>query len=303
MIDKINSASLTNLNQKKIKHSFSKAARRYDGFADLQKDIAVELCKDYIVPLSSHQFPLSRILDIGCGTGFLTNELRCALPDASIIGCDISPFMTKVAKDKIDKSNDSKKVHFISGDGAILSYKPDVFDMVTSNLTYQWVSDMQASFSEAKRVLRLGGVLVFSTIGPDTFKELRLCYNNVLEITKKNGLPPFIEFMDIQILISLLEGAGFKNISVVNKTIIKNYRDMWSLLKTIKSIGAGNPFKEGDKSLSRGALLKKMAEEYKDNFKVTNLDMKGTDFSSQGVNPEDICATYEILFVYGLLKV
>jgi len=229
-----------------------------------------------------------KILDIGCGTGFLSHNLAERFPEANILGCDISHSMIKAASRKLKVERD-KKIHLITTDGEILPCKNDTFDIAASNLTYQWIGNLEGSFKEAYRVLRPGGAFIFSTLGPETLKELKSCYTEATERFNKDGLPPFINFSGQEAIISALRDTGFDNISITVKDCIRAYHNMWELLKNMKSIGAGNPFKDGDKSLARGSLLKKMAEEYKERFKIQDLQLATCNY---------VYATYEVMFVY-----
>lgn len=285
----------------KIRASFSKAAISYDTLALFQKEVAEELINFvFKIPHPTSLIPHPRILDIGCGTGFLTYGLAEKFHDANIFGVDISHSMIKVARDKNNGGRGSgvrgenKKIHFLTADGSVLPYKNETFDIAASNLTYQWIGNLEGSFREAYRVLKPGSVFIFSTLGPKTLQELKSCYMEATERFNKDGLPPFINFSGQETIISALKGAGFDNISITAKDCIRTYHDMFELLKSIKSIGAGNPFKEGDKSLARGFILKKMAEVYEEKFGVWSSEL--------GVNlphPNCIYATYEVLFVYG----
>ncbi|MBI5048610.1 MAG: methyltransferase domain-containing protein [Deltaproteobacteria bacterium] len=272
----------------KIRASFSKAAIKYDTIALFQKEVADELLNSFVLPLNTHHSSLTTIIDIGCGTGFLSYGLADKFPDADIFGCDISHDMLKVASCKLQVARD-KKIHLITTDGEILPCKNDTFDIAASNLTYQWIGNLEGSFKEAHRILRPGGIFMFSTLGPETLKELRYCYAKTLAKFNKNGLPPFMDFSEKKAIQSVLESVGFKNISIETTKMMKTYPDMWALLKTMKSIGAGNPFKDGDKSLGRGSLLKTMAEIYKDRFKTQDLQLATCNY---------VYATYEVMFVH-----
>src|SRR4030067_1353910 len=179
----------------------------------------------------------------------------------------------------------------LTTDGEILPCKNDTFDIAASNLTYQWIGNLEGSFKEAYRILRPGGIFIFSTLAPETLKELRYCYAEASAKFNKDGLPPFMAFSEKQAIQSVLESVGFKNISIETTNMIKTYPDMWALLKTMKSIGAGNPFKDGDISLARGSILKKMAEIYEDRFKTQDSRFK-TD-NLQLTTHNCIYATYE----------
>ena len=281
-------------NKDKIKFAFSKAAKSYDTLALFQKELAEELLNSFVLPLTTYHSPLTTIVDIGCGTGFLSYGLADKFPDADIFGCDISHDMLKVASCKLQVARD-KKIHLITTDGEILPCKNDTFDIAASNLTYQWIGNLEGSFKEAHRILRPGGIFIFSTLAPETLKELRYCYAEASAKFNKDGLPPFMAFSEKQAIQSVLESVGFKNISIETRKMMKTYPDMWTLLKTMKSIGAGNPFKDGDKSLARGSILKKMAEIYEDRFKTQDSRFK-TD-NLQLTTHNCIYATYEVMFV------
>ena len=287
------------LNSKdKIKFAFSKAAKSYDTLALFQKELAEELLNSFVLPLTTHHSPLTTIVDIGCGTGFLSYGLANKFPDADIFGCDISHDMLKVASCKLQVARD-KKIHLITTDGEILPCKNDTFDIAASNLTYQWIGNLEGSFKEAHRILRPGGIFIFSTLAPETLKELRYCYAEASAKFNKDGLPPFMAFSEKQAIQSVLESVGFKNISIETRKMMKTYPDMWTLLKTMKSIGAGNPFKDGDKSLARGSILKKMAEVYEEKFGVWSSEL-GVEIphpTSYIPHPNCIYATYEVMFV------
>ena len=285
-------------NKDKIKFAFSKAAKSYDTLALFQKELAEELLNSFVLPLTTYHSPLTTIVDIGCGTGFLSYGLANKFPDADIFGCDISHDMLKVASCKLQVARD-KKIHLITTDGEILPCKNDTFDIAASNLTYQWIGNLEGSFKEAHRILRPGGIFIFSTLAPETLKELRYCYAEASAKFNKDGLPPFMAFSEKQAIQSVLESVGFKNISIETRKMMKTYPDMWTLLKTMKSIGAGNPFKDGDKSLARGSILKKMAEVYEEKFGVWSSEL-GVEIphpTSYIPHPNCIYATYEVLFV------
>ena len=281
----------TEIDKHKIRLSFSKAALCYDIFASFQKQAARELVNK--LSAISCQPSAMNILDIGCGTGFLTYSLAKMLPKANIFGCDIAYPMLKMTNAK----HKGKKIHLLTADGEILPCKNEAFDMVASNLTYQWLPDLYTAFLEAHRVLRPGGIFIFSTLGPETLKELRYCYAEASAKFNKDGLPPFIGFLDKQMLQSALENTGFKNISIKKANIIKAYPDMLALLRAMKSIGAGNPFKEGDKSLARGSLLKQMAEVYRQVF--SGRWPAASENNPLSLTRNCIYATYEVMFVYG----
>lgn len=264
-------------NKHRIKLAFSNAAPAYDSLAVLQEEVADGLLKGMIFPLPVVTMSPFNVLDIGCGTGLLTYKLAKLLPEANIFGCDIAHAMVEMARLK----NSNKKLHLLTADAEFLPYKNETFHMAASNLAYQWVPFLESAFLEVWHNLKPGGLFIFATLGAETLRELQYCYVETSTRFNKDGLPPFMRFLEEKNILLSLKEAGFGSIAIKRTENIQIYQDMWTLLKTLKSIGAGNPFKKGDKSLARGRLLKNMAELYKEKFTASN----------------SVYATYEVIYI------
>ncbi len=282
---------------KRVKRSFSRAASNYDSAADLQRDVAGELLQK-ISGFITGRSHLTSILDIGCGTGFMTFSLHNILPSANIVGCDIAYPMIEIAKQKRARN----EIKFISADAADLPFVNDTFDLVASNLTYQWLPDLDLAFSEVFRVLRPGGVFVFSILGAGTLSELKSSYYDACKLAGRDGLPSLIDFPEPTHITKTLEEAGFKY-PLVRNYLKRRYHDsLWTLLKTLKSIGAGNPSSDGDKSLARGRLLKEMAETYSDKFCAVKTGTKEDGLKSmtgntKSLSKNQVYASYNVLLI------
>jgi len=109
---------------------------------------------------SSHvaHHSVDSILEIACGTGILTNLLSKIFPEARIVGLDISSEMLHLAK----KNVPSPRVSFEIGDAASFDFK-NSFDLVLCQFGYMFFEDHKRFFENAKKALRPGGKLVFST--------------------------------------------------------------------------------------------------------------------------------------------
>ena len=68
---------------------------------------------------------------------------------------------------------------FVCGDLNALPLAGVSFDLVWSNLALQWINDLPRAFAEVRRVMKVGGLFMFSTFGPDTLKELRAAFARV----------------------------------------------------------------------------------------------------------------------------
>lgn len=216
---------LLNLIDKKIRQSFSDAAYEYDILTSLQKEIGRELSRKVI-----NNDDIDAVLDVGMGTGWLTNRISFFLPESQIIGLDFAPGMIDVAKKKED-------IQIVQANALRLPFKDELFDVVISNLAYQWVNDLSAAFGEVNRVLKDEGKIYFTLFGYETFKEL---FEALAET--KNGSPglPLRRLDNEEEIIRAIDSCGFKEIRTESEYIKVRFPDMLGLLKWIKDIGANS---------------------------------------------------------------
>ncbi len=272
--------------KKRIIKNFSRAAATYDMYADLQREVMCELLKLMPSPVGApfykegYQFTSPegalRVLDAGCGTGGALERIQELYPDASVTGCDIAHSML------LSVPAGTTQARLAVSDCEALAFGDQSFDIVFSNLTLQWVHSIERAFFEIKRVLKPGGIFVFSTLGPGTLKELKTSLYKA-EKVKRGSLPPFMDFPSKEILIEALESAGLVYINAESRIKTRDYTGLPALLKTLKNIGASNPYVSGDPTLARGLVLRETSRIYEREF--PSPDGKG------------IRATYEIIFV------
>ena len=148
--------------KRQVAASFSRAAASYDSVAELQRAVGHEL----LGRLPSHIAP-QRWLDMGCGTGYFSRELRDLLPASQGVALDIAEGMLNHARPL------GGAHHFIAGDAERLPLKADSLGLIFSSLAVQWCANFDAVLSEAHRVLQPGGVLAFASLCVGTLDELR----------------------------------------------------------------------------------------------------------------------------------
>jgi malonyl-CoA O-methyltransferase len=203
-----------------VKRSFSKASESYDALAKLQRKIGLTLLKQHkIAELSGV------ILDLGCGTGFLTRELQQLSGDKTIIAMDIAMPMLQVARSKCD-------VEFSCVDIENLPVQDNSIDWIFSNLALQWCPDLQGVFADFKRVLKPGGRLMISIFGPQTLCELKQAWAEVDNYRHVN------DFYSAQQLHKFMRQAGLQNIQIENSQHKSEYLNVMVLMKELRGIGA-----------------------------------------------------------------
>lgn len=256
-----------NIDKHIIKRSFSRAASTYDSNSALQKEVVDEIFSRFRALLGVSESPYPQVLDIGSGTGRLMGLVKSGYPEASVIGCDLALTMLCKSRENLGNLTSGLAV----SDCEALPFSDLSFDAVVSSLTYQWAHDIGLAFSEAARVLKQGGIFLFSTLGPGTLHELRECY--------PSGPSYKAGFKTADEIASALKMPGLVPVSMESFPIRKTYPDMKELLRTLKNIGASPPLESG-KGLAKASLIRNARKVYPERFP-----------SPQG----GIIATYEVI--------
>jgi len=205
-----------------IDNNFSKHAKCYDHYCDVQS---------YCANLLLEQLPLKKygkILEIGCGTGNYTKLLSEKFPESDITAIDISKKMIEAAKSKLK----SEKIKFIAQDAEFIAIE-DKFDLITSNATLHWFSDIKTALEQYKTMLNGNGVVSLSVFGPDTFCELK----NVLEIFFKQEIAISSNYFINQNQIEKILKDIFKNTKVSENKRKQTYSSLIYFLQKIKNSG------------------------------------------------------------------
>ena len=240
-------AAPLNLDRAQVRRAFERAAATYDGAAVLQREVGQRMAER----LGFVRMQPGTILDAGCGTGAALGELHSRYPDARLVGLDLAFNMTLAARDRSAAAAKSARsllgrvlgslaperdlrAWCICGDIVSLPIKAASIDLIWSNLTLQWVGDPQKAFAEFRRALRVGGLLSFTTFGPDTLKELRAAF---LAADRATHVGRFIDMHDIG---DMLVHAGFADPVMDMETLTLTYGDAIDLMRDLKAIGAHN---------------------------------------------------------------
>ncbi len=220
----------TMLDKRRVRESFTRAADSYDTAAVLQREIADRLLERLeVVRLAPR-----RILDVGCGTGYDVHQLSRRYPRARLLGLDIAEPMARRARRRVGAWNRfTGRCAFACGDAERLPVATASVDMLLSNLSLQWC-DPPTVFTEARRVLRAGGLFMFTTFGPDTLRELRQAWQTVDRSPHVHG------FRDMHDLGDMLIDAGFADPVMDVEHVTMMYADVLEVLRDLKGLGAHN---------------------------------------------------------------
>ncbi len=218
--------SLQPLSKWKVRQGFERAAHSYDKAAVLQRQVADEMLSRLQV---LHTRP-ARVLDLGCGTGYSTRLLARHYRRAHVIGIDLAHAMTRLARAR--RRWWANHCYFV-GDAELLPFADASMDIVVSNLTLQWCRP-DPVFSECLRVLRPGGVMLFSSFGPDTLKELRQAWQQV------DGGIHVHDFIDMHDLGDAMLRAGFAEPVMDIDRYTLTYSRVSDVLRDLRDIGAAN---------------------------------------------------------------
>ncbi|MES2299887.1 MAG: methyltransferase domain-containing protein [Pseudomonadota bacterium] len=186
-----------------------------------------------------------RVLDAGCGEGMDLPLLQKAYPAAHIIGLDSAPAMLALASARtpaagalnqmLAKLLPSKAgMDLLCADFGATPLNSNCLDLVWSNLALHWHAQPDRVFAEWRRLLRVDGLLMFSTFGPDSLRELRRAFAGI------DGAPHVLPFVDMHDLGDQLVEVGFSTPVMDMETITVTYDSAAALLADARALG-GNP--------------------------------------------------------------
>jgi malonyl-CoA O-methyltransferase len=226
-----------------VRRAFERAAATYDAAAALQREVGQRMAER----LDIIRLAPAAILDAGCGTGEALGELRARYPDALLFGLDVAYNMTAAAHRRVTSQRSllrrllrpiapslGDSARLVCADVCRLPLKSASVDLVWSNLTLQWVNELPVAFAEFHRALSVGGLLLFSTFGPDTLKELRAAFAPVDRATHVS------RFVDMHDIGDMLVHAGFADPVMDMEMITLTYADATAMMRELKAIGAHN---------------------------------------------------------------
>ena len=223
---------------RQVRRNFARAAAGYDGVAILQREVASRMLErlDYV------KIEPARVLDLGCGTGFSLSALSERYPKAQVLGADMSESMLRAGRGERSRVHRmlpflrSRKSALVGADAQALPFSANTQGMVWSNLMLHWLDEPLPAFREAHRVLDTDGLLMFSTFGPDTLKELRASFTDGYVHTQR--------FADMHDYGDMLLECGFSDPVMDVEVLTMTYPNLDDMLRELRQNGAGCAMRE-----------------------------------------------------------
>jgi len=240
-----------------VRRSFEQAAATYDAAAVLQN----EVCRRMLARLDYIKIEPTTILDAGSGTGNAVAGLLARYSRARVIALDLALAMARRTGSRRPWWRglfewSGPRLTAVCGDIEQLPLASACAGMVWSNLAIQWSNEPQRAFAEMHRVLAPGGLLLFSSFGPDTLKELRAAFQSVDRHTHVH------RFTDMHDVGDMLVACGFADPVMDMEVVTLTYADVRELMRDLKAIGAHNVTRGRPAALAGKSLLAKVAQNY-----------------------------------------
>lgn len=203
-----------------------------------------------------------RILDAGCGPGSGLAQMRQLYPKAQLIGLDSAPNMVRQARGTMSLA--ARASNYITGrvrnhvcaDLAHIPLATASVGMIWSNLVLAWAADPQAVLSEAWRVLQPEGLLMFSTYGPDTLKEMRAAFSGLDDRVHVH------RFADMHDLGDMLVANGFADPVVDMEIITLEYDGVDAIARDLRLSGQSNVDTDRRRALMTPRMWARMSQAY-----------------------------------------
>lgn len=219
---------MTEIDARAARRRFERAAATYLGAARLESEVGTRMLErlDYV------RIAPARILDAGSGPSPQAAALGKRYPGAQLLAVDFSVPMLRQARAAgwLARLRRARRPAAVCASLERLPLAAGSVQLLWSNMALHWLQAPRAALAEFHRVLAPEGLLMFSTLGPDTLKELRAAA----------GEGRVHSFADMHDLGDWLVAAGFSAPVMDAETINLSYRDMTQLLADLRASGQTN---------------------------------------------------------------
>lgn len=261
------------LDKRSVRRAFARAAKTYDAAAVLQTEVRRRLLErlDYM------RIEPRQIVDVGSGTGMAALELTRRYASARVLQLDLSEPMLQQARQRAPRLRRWRGLlQFAAADAERMPLADGCCDLLFSNLALQWCNDLDTTLQGFRRVLRPGGLLLFTSFGPDTLTELRQCW------AQADGNVHVSSFPDMHDVGDAMLRAGLVNPVMDAERLTLTYDTLEALMHDLKGIGAVNATVGRPRGLTGKSRMRALRDAY-DRLRVDGR----------------LPATYEVVYGHG----
>lgn len=215
--------------------------------------LCIEAASRLLSKVEDIKMPFNTVLDLGCGMGTVKNYAPTKLQKSTWVQTDITPAMlshiegTTVCLDMQSP----------------LPFKNGSFDLILSNLALPYISDVTTTLIHMGRAVKKGGLILASTIGQESFRELKQVY---AEIEGTTSFTHFMPMPDVKEVGRLMQSCGFE-LPVSDRDLITiNYPSLADLFTDLKSFGGQNLYIDRPKGLTSPKKMQKIEQLYRQKF-------------------------------------
>ncbi|NGP76242.1 methyltransferase domain-containing protein [Balneolaceae bacterium YR4-1] len=249
---------------RKIAESFGSSVTDYNEHATVQKEVANRL----IASLKPWRdiLPPGPILEVGCGTGFVTNGIVDLYPKREKVITDLSEEMVDFCRDRFQSA---KNISFQQLDAEQLQTEEPKYGMTVCGFAAQWFKDPALTLGKLMEATRPGGLLLASFPGNESFPEWKKCCEDLGLPFTGNDLPDTEE-------IVIKMSTGPVQVDYYEDTVTESYPSALHFFRHLKNIGAGT---------------------HRKGRSLTPSEMKMLIRHWDSQNEEDITVSYHVVFL------
>src|SRR5687767_8031515 len=217
---------LPRIDRRAARRRFDRAAPGYEDAAKLEAEIGARMLErlEYV------RLEPRRVLDAGAGTARHAAPLASRYPAAVLYAADFSLAMLHLARGRagwLARLRGARRPIAVCADLERLPFASTSFELVWSNMALHWLDEPLAALRELNRVLAPDGLLMLSTLGPDSLHELRAAA----------GTQRVHSFMDMHDLGDRIVAAGFSAPVIDMERITVTYPHPDALLEELRATG------------------------------------------------------------------
>ncbi|MDH3748198.1 MAG: methyltransferase domain-containing protein [Gammaproteobacteria bacterium] len=202
------------------------------------------------------------VVDLGCATGAATRQLSKRFRGARILSIDLSGGMLERCSTRRAWFT---KASYLQADARAIPLADQSVDVVFSNLLLPWIDNPGVVAAEVSRILRQGGLFIFSTLGPDSLLELRQAWADVSEHEHVN------RFLDMHDVGDALVQSGLRDPVLDVDRLSVTYSDANALFRDLSAVGARNSLACRQHSLSGRIAFERMRRQLESNAGASKI--------------------------------